>query len=48
MAHPLVTQLRFARSEFLRCLDSGEEHAVSGSRYCRTLALAFAGLNECA
>ena len=27
MTHPLVTQLRFARSEFVRCLDgvSGED-----------------------
>jgi predicted dehydrogenase len=31
-----------AMREFLRCLDSGEEHSVSGRRYCRTLALAFA------
>lgn len=31
-----------AMREFLGCLDSGQEHAVSGSRYCRTLALAFA------
>lgn len=25
MTHPLVTQLRFARSEFVRCLDGVSE-----------------------